>query len=200
MNALRRTLPLLLLGVLLAAATRPAAASEHAKNADEENLETYCETSVEPCRKNVRIVLRRKEGEAYDETFALLPPAVQPGMLSIHPGETVRAVPEFENGEFAGWRTPKADEPADTQILTISLEQSENNPGMMASVGTNTGPALKLRMGLVRIDGDDSAESTSSCPLEEGGGHTFEMWPYPVFVLLVADATRPAKDDGAVCK
>lgn len=200
MNARRRALPHLLLGVLLAAAMRPAAAGEPAKNADEENLDTYCETSVEPCRKHLRIVLRRKEGEAYDETFALLPPAVQPGMLSIHPGETVRAVAEFENGEFAGWRTPKADEPADTQILTISLEQIENDAGMRANVGTNTGPALKLRMGLVRIDGDDSAESTSSCPLAEGGGHTFEMWPYPIFVLLVADATRPAKDDGMVCK
>lgn len=196
MNATRNAL----LGVLLAAATIPAAASEHEKNADEENLDAYCETSVEPCRKNLRIVLRRKEGEAYDETFALLPPAVQPGMLSIHPGETVRAVPYFENGAFAGWRTPKTDEPADTQILTISLEQNDKGEGMIASVGTNTGPALKLRMGLVRIDGDDAAESTSSCPLAEGGGHTFEMWPYPVFVLLVADATRPAKDDGMVCK
>lgn len=193
-------LPRVALPILLAAAAIPAAANENAKNADEENLETYCETSAEPCRKNLRIVLRRKEGEAYDETFALLPPAVQPGMLSIHPGETVRAVPEFENGEFAGWRTPKADEPVETQILTISLEQSDKSEGMMASVGTNTGPALKLRMGLVRIDGDDKAESTSSCPLAEGGGHTFEMWPYPMFVLLVAEATRPAKDDGMACK
>ncbi len=196
MNATRNAL----MGILLAAVAIPSTASANEKNADEENLETYCETSVELCRKNLRIVLRRKEGEAYDETFALLPPAVQPGMLSVHPGETVRAVPQFENGEFAGWRTPKADEPADTQILTISLEQNDKSEGMMASVGTNTGPALKLRMGLVRIDGDDAPESTSSCPLAEGGGHTFEMWPYPVFVLLVADATRPADDEAMVCK
>jgi hypothetical protein len=136
-------------------------------------------------------VLRREKGATYDRTFELLPPAVQTGILSVHPGETVRAVPLFEKGEFAGWREPKPDEPADTQILTIALSQSDKGAGMSAQVSTNSGPALKLRMGLIRLDGNDEPESTSSCPLMAGGFSSFEMWPYPIFVLLVATPSTP---------
>ncbi|MFZ5637254.1 MAG: hypothetical protein ACOY82_11815 [Pseudomonadota bacterium] len=166
----------------------------------EASLREHCKTSASPCRENLQVVLRRDGGETYDRTFALLPPAVQPHMISVHPGEIVRAVPLFENERFAGWRAPRADEPADTQILTIDLDQMDDKAGMMASVSTNTGPALKLRMGLVRLDGSDEPESTSSCPLRAGGWKNFEMWPYPIFVLLVADAARPTPEDEGVCR
>ena len=170
--------------------------SEQASGPD--TLREHCKTA--PCRRDIRIRLRREKGDVYDETFELLPPAVQPGLLSIHPGETVSAVPIFENGEFTGWRLPGPDEPAGTQILTIKLSQSDDRPNMMARVSTNTGPALKLRMGLIRLDGNEEPESTSSCPLAEGGFSSFEMWPYPIFVLLVADAKRPATSDGMKCE
>jgi hypothetical protein len=179
-------------------ASAPAAdaAPDDASGTDE--LRKYCETAN--CRRNLRVVLRREQGATYDRTFELLPPAVQTGMVSVHPGENVRAVPLFENGEFAGWREPKPDEPADTQILTIALSQSDKGAGMSAQVSTNGGPALKLRMGLIRLDGNDEPESTSSCPLMAGGFSSFEMWPYPIFVLLVADAKRPAADAPMVCE
>jgi hypothetical protein len=179
-------------------ASAPAAdaAPDDASVTDE--LRKYCETAN--CRRNLRVVLRREKGATYDRTFELLPPAVQRGMVSVHPGETVRAVPLFENGEFAGWREPKPDEPADTQILTIALSQSDKGAGMSAQVSTNGGPALKLRMGLIRLDGNDEPESASSCPLMAGGFSSFEMWPYPIFVLLVADAKRPAADAPMVCE
>jgi hypothetical protein len=166
--------------------------------AGDSELREFCKTAPSPCRENLRVMLRRDKGEPYDMTFDLLPPPVQAGMVTVHPGETVRAVPLFENGEFSGWRAAKPDEPADVQILTIALEQMEGDTGMQARVTTNTGPALKLRMGLMRLDSDEP-ESTSSCPLNAGGSSTFEMWPYPVFMLLVADAKRVGDDD-MVCR
>jgi hypothetical protein len=179
-------------------ASPPAADASRSDASGNGELRRYCETAN--CRRNLRVVLRRDKGKTYDQTFELLPPAVQTGMISVHPGETVRAVPLFENGTFAGWREAKPDEPADTQILTIALSQSDKSAGMSAQVSTNTGPALKLRMGLIRLDGNDEPESTSSCPLMAGGFSSFEMWPYPIFVLLVADAKRPAADSPMVCE
>lgn len=193
--------------LLALASIHAAAAAEPQTDAPTEDqagiaaeLRAYCKTSPVPCRENLQVVLRRDKGENYERTFQLLPPSVQPDMVSVHPGETVRAVPLFENGRFAGWRAPRADEPAETQILTIALEQMDDDVGMMASVSTNTGPALKLRMGLIRLDGGDEPESTSSCPLQAGGSRGFEMWPYPIFVLLVADAERPKEGDPRVCR
>jgi hypothetical protein len=179
-------------------ANAAAADASRSDAAGTDELRKYCETAN--CRRNLRVVLRRDKGKTYDQSFELLPPAVQTGMVSVHPGETVRAVPLFENGTFAGWREPKPDEPADTQILTIALSQLDKSAGMSAQVSTNTGPALKLRMGLIRLDGNDEPESTSSCPLMAGGFSNFEMWPYPIFVLLIADAKRPAADAPMVCE
>lgn len=194
-----------LLGALLtlasAQATIAAEPSSAADDADPQlaRMREICRASSVPCREQLRIVLRRDKGETYDETHALLPPPVQPGMVSVYPGETVRAVPTFEGDRFSGWRAVRDDEPADTQILSIELKQTDDRAGMSAVVATNTGPALKLRMGLIRLDAEDP-ESTSSCPLQAGGGTNHEMWPYPIFVLLVADATRPTPEQAGVCR
>jgi hypothetical protein len=163
-----------------------------------QELQKLCESSS--CRHDLHIRLRRDKGKPYDETFELLPPAVQTSMITIHPGEKISAVPVFQGDTFTGWRTPRADEAADTQIVTIDLAQDEKRTSMSARVSTNSGPALKLRMGLIRLDGDDRPESTSSCPLQAGGFSSFEMWPYPIFVLMVADAKRLADDVSMVCE
>jgi hypothetical protein len=198
----RRLAPLVLLAVwassAIAASPQKSADDGSSRPAGDNELREFCKTAPSPCRENLRVMLRRDEGEPYDMTFDLLPPAVQAGMLTVHPGETVRAVPLFEDGEFSGWRAAKPDEPADTQILTIEFEQMEGRTGMQAQVSTNTGPALKLRMGLMRLDSEEP-ESTSSCPLVANGGTVFEMWPYPMFMLLVADAKR-VSDDDMVCR
>lgn len=205
MNALLK--PLSIFAAVIAVAMAPPAQAQKTRNSkptDEaasiEELRSYCKTSAAPCRENLRIVLQRKNGRKYDKSFELMPPAVQPGFLTIHPGETVKAVPEFENGKFAGWRLPKPDEPAGTQILTINLEQSDKNESMMAIVRTNTGPALKLNMGLIRLDGHRKPESTSSCGLRAGGFSSYEMWPYPIFTLIVTDAKRLADDEAVTCQ
>ena len=166
--------------------------------AEPHELQTFCETAA--CRHDLRVRLRRDKGEPYDQTFELLPPAVQDSMVTIHPGEKISAVPLFEGDRFTGWRAVRPDEAAGTQILTIDLSQSKDDTSMKARVSTNTGPALKLRMGLIRLDGNDRPESTSSCPLLAGGFSSFEMWPYPIFVLIVAAAKRLADTDTMTCE
>lgn len=191
---------ILLVSTQFAVAGNPGMAEKEPTDraASENELREFCKTALSPCRENLRVMLRRDDGATYDKTFDLLPPAVQQGMITVHPGETVQAVPLFEKGEFSGWRAAKPDEPAGVQVLTIRLEQMEARIGMQAHVKTNTGPALKLRMGLMRLDSDEP-ESTSSCPLMAGGGAVFEMWPYPIFMLLVADAEHTGNDD-MVCR
>lgn len=185
-------------------AEQKASAAETAKpqttgpTAALQDLRTFCETAT--CRHDLRVQLRRDKGKAYDETFELLPPAVQDSMVTIHPGEKISAVPMFEGDTFSGWRAVRPNEAADTQVVTIDLSQDEKRTSMMARVSTNTGPALKLRMGLVRLDGDDRPESTSSCPIQTGGFSSFEMWPYPIFVLIVGDAKRLGDNAPMVCE
>ena len=188
----------------LACAASPANAGEQTgqqavdRSAEFLALQTFCETA--PCRRDLRVRLRRENGKPYDEIFELLPPAVQDNIITIHPGEKVSGVPIFDGDTFTGWRATRPDEAADTQIVTIDLAQDEDRVSMRAHVSTNTGTALKLRMGLIRLDGDDQPESTSSCPLQAGGFSSFEMWPYPIFVLLVADAKRLADNAEMVCQ
>ena len=57
-------------------------------------------------------------------------------------------------------------------------------------------------MGLVRLDGSDRPEATSSCGLRSGGFSSFEAWPYPnpIFVLLVADAKHLPDDALTSCE
>lgn len=179
-------------------AAAPAKTEIVERPAEPQELQKFCETAA--CRHDLRVRLRRDKGEAYDKTFELLPPAVQDSMVTIHPGETISAVPLFEGDRFTGWRAVRADEAAGTQILTIDLSQSKDDTSMMAHVSTNTGPALKLRMGLIRLGGNDRPESTSSCPLMAGGFSSMEMWPYPIFLLIVADAKRLSDTDTMTCE
>ena len=189
---------MLIVAACLCMAPQAGAADPAGQPAGLQELQAFCKTA--PCRRDLRIQLRRAKGAPYDETFELLPPAVQDSMMTIHPGEKVSAVPLFKGDRFAGWRAVKPDEPAGTQIVTVDLSQSKENTSMMAHVSSNTGPAIKLRMGLIRIDGDDRPEATSSCPLRAGGFSSFEMWPYPIFVLIVGDAKRLSDTDAVVCE
>ena len=171
------------------AVERPAAPQE---------LQKFCETAA--CRHDLRVRLRLDKGKLFDETFKLLPPAVQDGMITIHAGEKVSAVPVFEGDRFTGWRAVRPDEATQTQIVSVDLSQSDESTAMMAHVSTNTGPAIKLQMGLIRIDGNDRPEATSSCPLRAGGFSAYEMWPYPIFVLIVAGAKRLSDTDTMTCE
>jgi hypothetical protein len=182
----------------LCIAPHAEAADTAGRSAKLEELQEFCKTAN--CRYNLRVKLRRAKGAPYDSTFKVLPPAVQNSMITIHAGEKISAVPLFKGNSFLGWREVKADEAADTQIVTVDLSQSKNDTSMMAHVSTNTGPAIKLRMGLIRIDSDDKPEATSSCPLQAGGFSSFEMWPYPIFVLIVAEAKRLDDTDKMVCE
>jgi hypothetical protein len=108
-------------------------------------------------------------------------------------------VAQFRDGKFDGWRAPRADEPAGTHRISVELKQNAHDAGFMATI-ENYGPSrLKVEMGLMRIDGPDEPEYTSSCPLEPGRS-LFESWPYPLFQLLLASPRILAEDEQVPCE
>jgi hypothetical protein len=138
----------------------------------------------QPCRHDVDFTVRRTDGSERHVHEALFPPAVQSGVVTILPGETVEMVAEFHEGKFAGWRAPRSDDGPSAHRISVNLQQNRDDAGFMATV-ENHGPSLlKFQMGLHRLDGADDPEYTSSCPV--GPGQTsFESWPYPLFQILI---------------
>jgi hypothetical protein len=166
--------------------------------ASAEELAKYCETA--PCKRNVTVRLLRKDGTVYEQHSDLLPPAIQGGLAVIHPGETLRMSPVFDGDEFTGWRPAPDDAPVDLQVVTVHLQQNEGEVGMMATISTNTGPGLKLTVGMFLLDGPEHPVKTSTCPLMPGPFSVYETWPHPIYSLLIGKARRLRKDEQVACE
>lgn len=157
------------------AATAPAAAHE--------DFQTYC--SHADCQHDVDIDLIQADGSKYHRHFSLMPPTVQPQLVTIYPGQTVKAAASFKDGKFAGWTTVKEAKPDDV-VLAFKLEQVE--PGMMLSVVNDSGKQVKLALYKVDLQHpEDDPAYTSSCPVLAGSGG-FEHWPEPIFEIDVRSA------------
>lgn len=171
-------LALLLSGAVAAHAAAPPAAAVS-------DLETFCRTAH--CRHDVSVRLRKPDGSVFEKHSALMPPAVQRGLIGVLPGETVRFVPILVDGKFHGWREPATLDAPDTPVFSIRLEQADGKPDMVATLTNSGARTAKLRMGLVTLN-SDQPHPTSSCPVLAGIG-SMEMWPEPVFMLLVSELT-----------
>ena len=159
------------------AAGKPAAPLPH------EDFHTYCTHAA--CQHDVDIDLVQANGGRYHRHFDLLPPSVQPHLVTVHPGQTVKAAASFEDGKFIGWSEAAAAKPGDV-LLTFKLQQGI--AGMMLSVHNDSDRPVKLT--LLKVDlqaADDEPEHTSSCPVMARGGD-FETWPEPVFEIDVRSA------------
>jgi hypothetical protein len=163
----------------------------------EMTLEQYCKTRA--CRHDVDISVRDAAGKTTRVQRKLMPPAVEPDMLNILPGETVQAVAEFKGGKFSGWRVPSSMDGADAVYITIELKQNAGDAGMVATIRNSSSRNLKLRMGLVRLDAGARPESTSSCPLVPKSSG-YENWPFPIATLLVRDVRILAPSDKVGCE
>jgi len=166
---------------LLLALAAPAAEEKPALAQDAEAV-TFCEIGA--CRKNVDFTLKTGKGKETRRFQQPMPPSIQPGFLTILPGERIEAVAEFRNGSFAGWRPPKAGDGPEVHRITIELTQNDNDAGMTATIQHKGPVGVKLNMGFLGIEDHARARKTSSCPLLAEFS-TFESWPHPIFELLV---------------
>lgn len=159
------------------AAEVPAAAPAH------EDFQTYCTHAA--CQHDVDIDLTQADGNKYHRHFSLMPPTVQPQLITVYPGQTVKAAAAFKDGQFTGWTTVPAAQAGDV-VLTFKLEQGA--AGMMLSVHNDSGKQVKLALYKVDLQHpDDDPAYTSSCPVL-AGGDGFETWPESIFEIDVRSA------------
>lgn len=178
--------------ILAGCATTPASKSTDGWSETSGSTEEVC--AIAQCAYDVHISLQQKDGKTFNKTFPALP-VVQQGMVSIYPGTPVSFEADLDGDRLVNLRLVK--EVVDpTKTLTATLSQGEK--GAMTLVTRNPfGKALRIRMGVMPLDSDHLLK-TSSCPVNAGGA-SYELWPYPVFQVVLADLHLVELGDTMVC-
>jgi hypothetical protein len=150
--------------------------------------EKMCQETI--CQRNIRVVLKKKDGSVYDQTFPVFQPIVQDFGFALVPGQTVNIEAEISDGRLTNLRAVETiKDPSRT--LTATFKQMDDG-GMQLHVQNPFAQTLKFDMGIMPLDSDDLYK-TSSCPINKG---SYEFWPYPIFQVVlgygrVIDHTDP---------
>lgn len=162
------------------------------------DFSTYCEQT--PCRKNIEIKMKQRNGEIFDRSFDLLPPVVQQSLLSVYAGETIYL--EAEETEKAPINFVHVDsiiKPERTIVFTL-----EQDPKLQGGVGTVLkvknpfSRAFRYHLGVMPLELEEVLK-TSSCPVV-AGGYGYESWPYPVFQAVITDISFLGKNTSDIMK
>jgi hypothetical protein len=141
-----------------------------------------CEHTV--CQRNLHVVLKQKDGKTYDQTFGVFPGIVQDMGITVVAGQTIFVEAELSGDQLVNM---KAVDAVVHPNKTITATLTQNKDGaMMLSLANPFPKPLKFDMGMMPLD-TDGLYKTSSCPVIAGGG-AFEMWPYPIFQLVLGNA------------
>ena len=168
---------------ILLASTNVARADEKPPQSDEERQaveKDMCEHTV--CQRDLRIVLKQKDGTTYDKTFKVFPGVIQDAGVTVVAGQTVYVEAEIEGERLKYLRAVEAITHPETTI-TLKLEQNED--GMILNIKNPFPRTLKFDMGIMPLD-KDGLYKTSSCPVH-AGIESFEMWPYPIFQVFLGN-------------
>ena len=160
------------------------------------SLQKYCAQAE--CRKNITVTLQLGKGKTSERSFALFPPAVQPPLITLLPGERIFVEVE-ENADtlsgFRGVHEPK--NPARTIEISFRQEPSiGDGTGMILEVKNPFSKPLKYNLSLMMLDG--RVIKTSSCPAPPKGTAT-EHWPHPVFQLVFKNLHLLAESESSEC-
>lgn len=148
------------------------------------------------CQRNLRVTLRQKDGKSYDQTFKVFPGIVQGIGLTIVAGQTIYVEAEVSGRRlinFTAVDTIKKPE----KTITAKLEQMDHG-GMMLQVTNPFQKSLKFNMGVMPLN-SNALHKTSSCPIIPGGS-AYEMWPYPIFQLVLSNAHLLEPQDEIACE
>lgn len=151
--------------------------------------------AVAKCQRNIRIVIKQKDGATYDKTFAVIPAAVQRFGVVILTGQTIYIEADIDGDKLTNYRA--VDQIVNPKItITAKLEQMKDG-GMMLSLHNPFDKALKFNMGIMPLDAEELYK-TSSCPVA-AGGNSYEMWPYPIFQLVLANGRLLEPSETIAC-
>ncbi len=145
------------------------------------------------CQRNLRVTLRKKDGELFDKTFDVFSPIVQDIGITVVAGQTVYVEADIEKHRLVNLKAvDKIVAPEKT--LTARFQQSDGG-GMMLRVASPFDETIKFDMGIMPLDKDDLYK-TSSCPINQG---IYEMWPEPVFLVVLGNG-RVIDSKEVVCQ
>lgn len=183
-----------MLGLLLAMVAPAASmASPQYLDAQRASEEEMCR--VQACQHDLHVSLRAKDGSLYDRTFPVFPAIVQPYGIVVAAGQTVHVEAEVSQGALV--HLVAVDEVAHPdRTITASLTQTSN--GMMLSVSNPFAGRLKFAMGIMPLD-QQQLFKTSSCPIE-AGKRSFELWPYPIFQVVLGGGHLSADKATTPCE
>lgn len=162
------------------------------------SLEEFCKSN--PCRNNLNINLKQKDGSIYARTLKLLPPAIQSSFISIYAGETIYI--EAKEGKEAPIdlvQVKKNQNPERTIVFKLE-QQKEVSDGksMLLTVKNPFSKAIRYNMGIMPLD-QEKLLKTSSCPVKAKLS-MFEIWPFPIFQVVVANMHFQKEEDDSSCK
>src|SRR5579871_6156010 len=82
-------------------------------------FEAFCASPNANCQHDIDIDLVDSDGSKFHKHFDLMPPSVQPGFVTIYPGQTIKAAASFQDGKFSGWIEASTAKPDDI-VLTFA--------------------------------------------------------------------------------
>ncbi|RYG35993.1 MAG: hypothetical protein EON93_05745 [Burkholderiales bacterium] len=176
------------LPLLLAFAPGPTLAQDAGTDALSPTQRKMCEET--PCQRDLRVILRGKEGGTFDRTFKVFPPTAMGSGFIVVAGQTVHVEAEVVGDKLANYKAVTAVVHPERTITAEFKQQADG--GMLLTVDNPFPKALKFRMGIMPLD-KESLYATSSCPIE-AGLKNFESWPYPIFQVVLTAGHFPEGD------
>jgi len=147
-------------------------------------------------RGPVKIHLKKQDGSWFDMQFSDAQPVVQGDIVTIFAGEKICL--EFDAGlkgpeNFRQVQSVKV--PQRTLILNLFQDtKAADGSGMMFSIGNKHERSIKYDLGMMVLESED-VYKTSSCPIYEKID-VFEMWPHPIFQLVMTNFRWAKPDEG----
>lgn len=167
-------------------------------------LDAACKLPVYQCLyQPVHISVIMRDGSTFDTTLPPPTPIVQPGHLSIFPGQTLYLEADLDGDQLTNFKlVPSVVHPEKT--LTLNFTQESGGAAgnmMMFKISNPFDRPMKYRAGLMHLDPADSRLfQTSACPVVARGSG-FETWPEPLFQLVFADMrlVDPKSPEASMC-
>ena len=149
------------------------------------SVEGFCEMS--PCREPLRVRLKQAGDGYFDRTYRRLPPVVQPAFISVYAGETLYIeAEEGEEGPVNLLHVRENRNPDRTIEIQLAQDRDLGDGLSMLLVVRNPFPRpLRYNLSMMPLDREEMYR-TSSCPVVPRGTAS-ETWPFPVFVVAMAE-------------
>jgi hypothetical protein len=174
----------LIVFAMLAFLALPARADEASgRPASQADFLKMCQTA--PCRKNVEFTLKKRDGSDFTYRTPLAPPVVQPGYITVYPGETLYFEAEEGPGGALDLRLVSTiSHPEKTFIMSLAqMPLAGGSTSMKFEITNPFDRRVRYHLELMPLEKEVVIKS-STCPILEKLTN-YEAWPYPIFQVLI---------------